>query len=234
MAKELGVCVIILEAESVSKTLLEESTQYAVKVFRNFEDLLKATMLERPIAFFFDLEHTGKDQLLAHLPQIRENWPVCPLFVISGEAREDVLAEVLRFGIDDFVLKPLQGDRVRLRLNARHLQRSMEKRSAIAVSDLVVDPTARSLKNLKNNKIKYLSPIEINLLSVLLSSMGQAISRERVKRDCWGTNSVSDNALNRKLFEVRKALQQIDSELTIKTLYGSGYALQKKDKIPKA
>lgn len=229
MPKEAGVCLIILEPESVVKNILEQGTHYPVRVFRNLEDLLRASLLESPVALFIDVDHTGKEKLLETLPQIRETWPTSSLFAVTGDARVDVLAEILRFGFDDFAVKPIDPDQLRLRLEVRLHQRSKEKRSAIAVSDIIVDPTRRSIKNLKNNKIKFLSPIEINLLTVLLSSMGQAISRETVKRDCWGTSSVSDNALNRKLFEVRKALAQVDSGLTIKTLYGAGYAIQKKE-----
>ena len=51
-----------------------------------------------------------------------------------------------------------------------------------------------------------------------------------MKRKCWGQIYVSDNALNRKLHEVRRALKEISQIVTIRTIYGTGFVLEVKEK----
>jgi DNA-binding winged helix-turn-helix (wHTH) protein len=50
-----------------------------------------------------------------------------------------------------------------------------------------------------------------------------------MKRKCWGQIYVSDNALNRKLHEVRRALKEISNVVSIRTLYGTGFVLEVKE-----
>jgi len=197
-------------------------------MFSSIGGLVDASFSETVGAIFVDTEFMGMSSLAEDLHRLKEKWPVSPLIAMTEERKAEDIAELFRFGFDEFLLKPLNGEDLNIRMQVKQIQIGKEKERSVTVGDISVDPTSRSIKNLSNGKTKFLSPIEVNLLSILLSSMGQSISRENVKKKCWGTTHVSDNALNRKLFEVRRALSQIGSELTIKTLYGSGYAIQKR------
>ena len=228
MGQENGACIVIVDKEaSPTRRLVESLTHVSSKLFASISDVLRGVFIQNPVAIFIDIEHISKPALAEELHLLKEKWPLCPILAMTSERGGDAILDILRFGVDEFLLKPINGEELVLRLHVKQSQVGKEKERAVMVADILVDPSSRSLKNLANNKVKFLSPIEVNLLSILLSSMGQSISRETVKRKCWGTTTVSDNALNRKLFEVRRALSQIDANLTIKTLYGSGYAIQK-------
>jgi hypothetical protein len=47
-----------------------------------------------------------------------------------------------------------------------------------------------------------------------------------MKRRCWGQIFVSDNALNRKLHEVRRTIRDLSSQVNIRTLYGTGFMIE--------
>ncbi len=223
--------IAVLDADtSSSRSLIESSTHLMTKIFSDIHTLSLSS--DTVSAVFIDTDFVDQNILTVELHRIKDKWPTSPLIAMIGDLKPDSVMELFRVGMDDFLLKPINKDELALRMLVKQAQFSREKSGVIAAEDLSVDPNTRSIKNLVTNKIKYVSPIEVSLLTLLMRSLGQAISRDVVKRKCWGTTTVSDNALNRKLFEVRKALSQIGSELTIKTLYGSGYAIQKRKPTP--
>ena len=230
MAQEERASLVVLDRDtSSSKRLIESSSNMTTRSFETLDGLLNASINERVAAIFVDTDFIPAPTLMDEIHRVREKWPTAPLIALTDQKIPENIAHILRSGFDEFFIKPLDSEQLNLRLQVKILQVGKEKERAITVGDLSVDPSTRSIKSLSSGKVKFLSPIEVNLLSILLSSMGQSISRDNVKRKCWGTTNVSDNALNRKLFEVRKALSQIGSEFTVKTLYGSGYAIQKKN-----
>lgn len=228
MGLEDRAYIALIDKElSSNKAVIENATRTTTKVFATINDFLKIS--EEPACVFIDLEHSGTDLLADTAHHIKERWPNCPCLLITSEKHAQTIVEVLSFGIDDFIKKPLNMEECSLRMKVTQGLLNRDKGSIVTAANILVDPSTRSLKNLDNGQVKFLSPIEVNLLSILFKSMGQSISREVVKQKCWGSTNVSDNALNRKLFEVRHALTEIGSDLTIKTLYGSGYAIRKKD-----
>lgn len=223
-------CIAVLDNDtSTSRRLIESSAGISTKMFSNIGSLVAAQPTEEEFtSIFVDTDFVTQTAIAEDIHRIKEAWPMSPLIALTNNKNAEHLAELFRVGFDEFLLKPLNGEELAIRMKVKRLQLGKEKERAVSAGGVSVDPATRSIKNLETGKTKYLSPIEVNLLSILLGSMGQSISRENVKRKCWGNTSVSDNALNRKLFEVRRALNQIGSDLTIKTLYGSGYAIQKK------
>lgn len=222
-------CIAVLDNDSsTSRRLIESSAGISTKTFANIAALVDSSSLSDDVtSIFVDAEFISQSVLAEDIHRIKEKWPMSPLIALTNDKNVEHIADLFRFGFDEFLLKPLNGEELAIRMNVKKLQIGKEKERAVSAGGISVDPSTRSIKNLETGKTKYLSPIEVNLLSILLGSMEHAISRENVKRKCWGTTNVSDNALNRKLFEVRRALTQIGSDLTIKTLYGSGYAIQK-------
>lgn len=217
---------------SSTRHLIESSTGTSTKLFDSIQSLVHASASENVECIFIDTEFISPSVLAEEMHHLKDQWSMSPLIALVQDRDEETIAKLMRFGFDDFLLKPLKEEDLSVRTKVRKLLLQKQMQQSFSVEDITVDTGMRSLKNHVNEKSKFLSPIEIQLLAILLQSMGQGISREEVKKRCWGSSQVSDNALNRKLFEVRKALNEIDSQLTIKTLYGSGYALQKKK--PKA
>jgi DNA-binding response OmpR family regulator len=145
--------------------------------------------------------------------------------VITGDRTDDLIGQALAAGADDFIYKPINHKELLARMQARleELTRR-EAKEILAFGDISMDLAHRSIH--KNTNIRYVSPTEMNLLSCLVQARGGVVRRETLKRRCWGQVFVSDNALNRKLHEVRKALKDIASDLQIRTIYGTGFTVE--------
>jgi DNA-binding winged helix-turn-helix (wHTH) protein len=71
-----------------------------------------------------------------------------------------------------------------------------------------------------------LSVREIALLGELIRANGVVVPKPVLKRELWKGLAVSDNALDRKIFEVRKALKEVGSKVEIHSIYGVGMVLR--------
>lgn len=170
---------------------------------------------------FLDKE-ASDEPIITHVKKL---WPSVLIFV-TGFCDETFLAEALAMGADDFLTPSLSEDevarRIIVRINAAALK---SDRKTIRIGDMVIDTLQRSVTAPKGNK--FLSPTEIRLVTELANAHGHVVSRDVLKHRCWPSADVSDNALNRKLYEVRRQLKQLSENINIRTIYGVGFVLEK-------
>ena len=178
-----------------------------------------------PLAFFIDIKVDNCEEGLKSVPLLKERWPFCPTIVIADDPQVQLLSEALASGADDFISKPLKPKELLARLQSRldNLAKRQFK-EVEPIGDLVVDKTHRTLSGKKETR--HLSPTEMNLLLCLHHAKGTVVQRDTLKRRCWGQVYVSDNALNRKLHEVRRIVKELSPHVEIKTLYGVGFVLE--------
>lgn len=181
-----------------------------------------------PIAVFLDM-HLGTEKSgLDALPRIKERWPFSPIIVVTGDRSDDALTNALSRGADDFIYKPVNPREVAARMQARMTELArLQTHEVIALGDLTIDVAHRSISN-QNKQKRFLSPTEMGLLKCLLNAQGTVVRREAMKQRCWGQIFVSDNALNRKLHEVRRTIKDLSSQVSIRTLYGTGFMIEVK------
>ncbi len=220
---------VTLDDDPLVHRLLESSIGKKSLFFTNTKDLLvKANEIE-PIAVFVDIHLGIDDNGLDILPKLRQNWPFCPIIVITEDKDDDCIGQALASGADDFIRKPITPKEVVARLQARLDELAKrEAKELLQISDITIDTSHRMISN-DNGKQRYLSPTEMNLLTCLLNAHGTVVKRDVIKRKCWGQIYVSDNALNRKLHEVRRILKELSSSVVIRTIYGTGFILDVKD-----
>jgi len=76
---------------------------------------------QRPDIMLLDVQMPGMTGFEA-LAEIRERWPQLPVVMVTGHGSEDVAAEALRLGADDYIAKPL-----RIRNLCFRVERTLEK-----------------------------------------------------------------------------------------------------------
>ncbi len=161
------------------------------------------------------------------IPKLKDNWPLSPIFLISKPEDSDIVTEAMALGADDFIDTAVDSldisQRLKIRLGA--LQKRAAKET-IKIADLTIDTLQRSVTSLKGTK--YLSPTEIKLIAELARATGNVVPRDMLKKRCWPNSKVSDNALNRKLYEVRRSLEPLSDQIAIRTIYGVGFILEEK------
>lgn len=159
------------------------------------------------------------------ISDLKKNRPFLPVIVVST-ASSSMTGRALAEGAVDFV-RPDQSDlvdRISFRCDEVENRRQGER---VEMGDLVIDTYKRKITGSKGEKL--LSPTEMNLLKTLALAKGHVVDRTIIKRECWGSEEkVSDNALNRKLHEVRRAVKEVSASASIKTVYGHGFKLDVK------
>ena len=219
--------IIVLDRDPQILLLIRTTTGRPALSFPSALDFQKKWNEVTPVAFFFDVQLKTCQEGLKFVPLLKERWPFCPIIVIADDPQAETLSEALASGADDFICKPLKPKELLARLQAR--LDSLAKRQfkeVEPIGDLIVDKTHRTLSSSSKKATRHLSPTEMNLLLCLLHAKGTLVQRDTLKRRCWGQVYVSDNALNRKLHEVRHTIRELSTQVEIKTLYGVGFVLE--------
>lgn len=226
MAPEMGNYFITLDDDAMMSVLLERATGKKSVYFSSTKELeLQMDELE-PVALFVDVHLSSSENGLDILPKLKERWPFSPIIVVTGDRQDDAVANALSKGADDFVYKPVNPKEVVARMQTRMADLARRQaQEVVSIGDLTVDRAHRCVSN-SNKQQRFLSPTEMGLLNCLLSAQGTVVPREVMKRRCWGQIFVSDNALNRKLHEVRRTIRDLSSQVNIRTLYGTGFMIE--------
>jgi two-component system KDP operon response regulator KdpE len=122
--------------------------------------------------------------------RLRE-WSEMPILVLSalGEEEQKVLA--LEAGADDYITKPFGARELVARLQAA-LRRAGggEDEPSIEVDGLEVDLSAHLVRS--EGELVHLTPIEFELLRVLLRNRGRLMTHRNLLSEVWGPEYVDD------------------------------------------
>lgn len=119
--------------------------------------------------------------------QIRE-WSQVPIIILSVRGQEQDKVKALDLGADDYLTKPFSMSELmaRIRVALRH-QSNIKDEPVIQVGDLYVDLARRQVK-MADNEI-HLTPIEYDLLRILLSHAGKVVTHKQLLATIWGSDS---------------------------------------------
>jgi DNA-binding response OmpR family regulator len=203
----------------IQKTLGMRSVQ-----FTSGESLLSEADNHKPTAVFIDIHLDSGVNGLQTIPVLKAKWPFCPIIVITSDPTDEAVNEALASGADDFVRKPIRPKELTARLRTRLMDHAeKEAKQVVHTGDITVDQAHHLLRGPQGDR--YLSSTEINLLLSLVQAQGTTVPRAQLKSRCWDQIAVSDNALDRKVYEVRRALRDVGSKIEVGTSYGIGFSL---------
>lgn len=133
-------------------------------------------------------------------------------------------------GVDDYLVKPFELDELKLRVRAllrrsRALPESLITPEILTVGDITLIPQNLSVK-LVENTIK-LTPIEYEILNILVQNHGQAVSSKLLLKDIWGYSEDDDiETIRVHIKHLRTKLEKaVSDKKYIETIYGGGYRL---------
>lgn len=143
--------------------------------------------------------------------------------VIFISARDKDLDRVLglELGSDDYLAKPFLPEELIIRVK-RILSRTYnaveEEKKQIEVNGYYIDPITRNIYD--GNQLLEMTTKELDVIILLTSNVGKALSREEIIEYVWGTDYYgSERAVDDVVRRVRKKLVR----LHVETLYGFGY-----------
>jgi two-component system KDP operon response regulator KdpE len=122
--------------------------------------------------------------------RLRE-WSEMPILVLSAMGDEDQKVRALEAGADDYITKPFGARELVARLQAA-LRRAApsDEEPTVVVEGLEVDLAARVVR--RDGEPVHLTPIEFDLLRVLVRNRGRLMTHRKLLAEVWGPEYVDD------------------------------------------
>ncbi len=220
---------VTLDDDPIVSAIVERFVGLPTLAFSSGQALLKrAPSLAHPFGIFVDIHLGISESGLDLVPALRELWPQSPVIVVTASRVEETIAKALAAGAHDFVRKPLSRAEVNARLRVRRAELlARAARDELIVGDLRFDRVKRQIERVGQQcgVVRYLSTTAASLLLCLASAPGSVVSKDELRAKIWGRISVSENAVRKKIFEVRVALRDVSEAVAIETVYGGGVRL---------
>jgi two-component system response regulator TctD len=142
-----------------------------------------------------------------------------PVLVITARAEIEDKIDMLDLGADDYLVKPFDLRELEARLRALMRRPSGQTTSHPLYGNLMVDQAGRTA-SIDGLPIE-LGRREFRLLEILVSRLGQTVTKERLMVQLFDAEDASLNALELLISRLRKKLAA--ATLDIVTIRGVGY-----------
>jgi two-component system, OmpR family, KDP operon response regulator KdpE len=154
--------------------------------------------------------------------RLRE-WSDMPILVLSAVGDEEQKVRALEAGADDYITKPFGTRELVARLQAvlRRAGRPLDE-PALTVDGLQVDLAARTVR--RDGELIHLTPIEFDLLRVLVRNRGRLLTHRALIAEVWGPQYIDDiQPLRTHIARLRAKIEPGEKQRYIITDPGVGY-----------
>ncbi len=196
---------------------------YNVKILEDYDNILEEVKNFNPKLILLDINLPKYDGFF-YLKLIRKHFDL-PIIILSARSDESEQIRGIENGATDYITKPFSINILLAKINAL-FQREKEKvknESNIQIGDLVIESGSFKV-TYKENEID-LTKNEFKILLVLVKSLGEVVSRNKLLEQLWDdTTFVDDNTLTVNVSRLKKKLQEVGLEEVILNKRGVGYA----------
>lgn len=224
-----AIPVLVIEDELEIQRYLELSLQgqgYRVIIAPDGRIGLQQAVAARPELIILDLglpDMDGQDIV----KKIRE-WSHIPIIVLSARGQEQEKIGALENGADDYLTKPfsLAELLVRMKVALRHAKRDKDGKPEVFYYRKLKFDTEKRLVTFDSSPL-HLTPIEYQLLSILVKYAGRVVTYSQLLKEIWGKYSAENN--NYLRIHVQHLRQKLKDD-PLKPIYiitepGIGYRL---------
>jgi two-component system phosphate regulon response regulator PhoB len=148
-----------------------------------------------------------------------------PIVMLTARGEESDRVRGLSTGADDYIVKPFSVPELLARVAAL-LRRASPERVAdvLGFGDISLDREKKRVT--RAGRAVDLGPTEYRLLEFLMERPGRVFSREQLLDGVWGSDIyIDERTVDVHVGRLRKALNRGDEADPIRTVRGSGYAL---------
>jgi DNA-binding response OmpR family regulator len=225
--------LIVEDTEQLSALIHREvaAAGYDVLLARDGKSALEIHDRERPDLVVLDWMLPGLDGIEV-LRRIREHAHT-PVLMLTARSEEIDRVMGLEVGADDYLTKPFSMRELLARIRAllrreELLRRTLEQDTQqtsdeLRWGDLVLNPEARSV--VLEGEYLDLTPMEFELLALLMRNPGRAFSRSYLLQTVWDTAYGGDRSVDNTVMRLRRKLGSTGE--AIETVWGTGYRLRK-------
>nr|WP_300167643.1 response regulator transcription factor [uncultured Flavonifractor sp.] len=216
--------VVVEDDESIREMLRYyfQSVGYSVRPYESGEAMFEGEADQStPVLFILDIMLPGMDglEILCRLRQGRDT-AEAPVIMLTARSAEMDRVSGLENGADDYVVKPFGIMELQARVKAvlRRTQRKGDQ--VLTCGDLEIDPAAREVR--KDGKLVELTFKEFELLKLLCSRRGVALTRDEILHAVWDYDYTGET---RTVDMHVKSLRQKLGDQVITTVRGVGYKM---------
>jgi two-component system KDP operon response regulator KdpE len=225
--------LLVIEDEVAILTFLRSSlveTGWDVLEARTARIGLDIAAKQKPDAILLDLGLPDQDGLQV-LKALRQ-WTSAPVIIISARGQEQDKIKGLDAGADDYLTKPFGISELlaRLRVALRHAQQKPDDAPPLYEhGGLKADLTTRRIW-VKKKEIR-LSPIQFDLLAVLVRNAGRVVSQKQLIKEVWGEDrDITPELVRITVYQLRHKIEPDPVRpQSLKTEPGVGYRLESSD-----
>ena len=185
------------------------------------EEALDVAAVSHPSAGIVDLVLPDMDGI--ELCRRLREWTDMPLIVLSAVGEEEAKVRALAAGADDYVTKPF-GPReliARLQANLRRIGPEREE-SLITTGDLTVDLASHTV--MLGGEEVHLTPIEFDLLRLLVRNRGRLMTHRDLLVSVWGAGYADDTqVLRAHIANLRRKIEPADGDASASRAGGHRY-----------
>lgn len=157
------------------------------------------------------------------LDTIRKRGVKTPVIMLSALNEVEDKIKGLETGADDYLAKPFKTAELIARINAVTRRPPIAETEKFRFNDIEFDTTNRTLNG------ELLTDKEGEIITMLLKSPEQAITKTQILAHVWGNDSEHDeNYVEVYMSYLRKKLKALKVKTEIKTIRGLGYKLVEK------
>lgn len=231
MAKQLQPTVLIIEDEDSTLSIMKyhlKKAGYHVIGTDDGAEALELVKSHKPDLVLLDwilpsLPGIEVCKMIRVTPEIANT----PIIMVSAKGEDKDKISGLERGADDYVSKPFSPNELISRVKAvlRRLRPAFSGKT-LTFLDVKVDLATHTV--IRNGKEIALSPIEFQILQILMENPGRVVSREAFMDKIWGTDIyVGSRTVDVHITRLRKALLDAskDGKNIIKTIRLAGYTI---------
>lgn len=172
--------------------------------------------------------------------RVRENSTTksIPILMLTAMGQLEDKVKGFDIGVDDYLVKPFEMEELKVRVRAllkrvNAIPESLAVKDILTVGDITLLPESYSVKILGN--ITKLTPIEFDILSLLVQNHDCMVSSAKLLKDIWGYGPEDDiETIRVHIRHLRTKIKKISQDKEyIETIYGGGYRLLPFGKLSK-
>lgn len=199
---------------------------YTVDIANNGEDVLRFLKVSSYDLIILDIMMPYLDGYET-LKIIRDKNIDIPVLFLSAKSQVDDKIKGLDLGADDYLTKPFKKEELLAHIRALLRRKYGKQKNEITYKDLTLDLTSYILKS--KDKELELQNKEYQIMELFIMNPDKIYSGDEILDKVWALEDISDiSTLWVYISNLRKKLESINSDLTIKSTRGIGYSLKEK------
>jgi two-component system phosphate regulon response regulator PhoB len=202
-----------------------EHSAFDVRHSRPGPHALAAAVQARPQAVLVDGRTNEADALLLckslrSMPELAS----ALLIIINREDRDDLRAQAIEAGADEWFAEPSTSAELRRSLEAvKRRINEATPRGILRYADLELDLKRHRVR--RDSAVIWLSSLQMRLLKFLMENPAVVFSRQELLEAVWGDKALDEGTVTVGMVRLRRALNSTGRPNLLRQVRGFGYAL---------